>query len=91
LRRLPIESDVRAEGAASPQSEIPVLICLDDLRGPEIAVFLEEHLEDMRAISPPESKHALDLDGLRRPGIAFWTEAQAPGNPARGLSLVHRE
>lgn len=27
----------------------------------------------MRAISPPESVHALDLDGLRRPEITFWT------------------
>ena len=50
-----------------------MLIRLDDLRGLEIAAFLEEHLEDMRAASPPESKHALDLDGLRRPEITFWT------------------
>lgn len=48
-------------------------IIVDDLRGPEIAAFLEEHLCDMRAISPPESKHALDLEGLRRPEITFWT------------------
>jgi putative acetyltransferase len=27
----------------------------------------------MEAVSPPESCHALDLDGLRKPGIAFWT------------------
>lgn len=47
-------------------------IRVDDLRGPEIAAFLEEHLADMRASSPPESKHALDLEGLRRPEITFW-------------------
>ena len=51
----------------------PMLIRVDDLRGPEIAAFLEEHLEDMRAVTPPESKHALDLDGLRKPEITFWT------------------
>jgi len=45
----------------------------DDLRGPEIRALLEEHLRNMRAISPPGSVHALDLDGLRRPGITFWT------------------
>jgi len=45
----------------------------DDLTGPEIAAFLEDHLRDMRAVSPPESKHALDLDALLRPGISFWT------------------
>ncbi len=49
-----------------------MIIRADDLRGPEIAAFLEEHLEDMRSVSPPESKHALDLDGLRRPEITFW-------------------
>lgn len=48
-------------------------IRLDDLRGPEIRALLEEHLANMRRISPPESVHALDLDGLRRPGISFWT------------------
>ena len=48
-------------------------IRIDDLRGPEIHALLEEHLTDMRRISPPESVHALDLDGLRRPEITFWT------------------
>lgn len=50
-----------------------MIIRVDDLTGPEIAAFLEEHLSDMRAVSPPESKHALDLDGLRKPEITFWT------------------
>ena len=27
----------------------------------------------MASLSPPESVHALDLDGLRRPEITFWT------------------
>jgi len=48
-------------------------IRLDDLNGPEIAAFLAEHLQDMHANSPPESVHALDLSGLRRPEISFWT------------------
>jgi putative acetyltransferase len=48
-------------------------IKVDDLSGPAIAAFLEEHIAEMRAISPPESKHALDLAGLRRPEITFWT------------------
>lgn len=48
-------------------------IRLDDLRGPEIRELLEEHLAHMRAISPPDSVHALDLDRLRKPGIRFWT------------------
>ena len=32
----------------------------------------------MRAASPPESKHALDLDGLRRPEVSFWTVWDGP-------------
>ena len=48
-------------------------IVVDDLTGREIAEFLDDHVRQLRAISPPESKHALDLDGLRRPEITFWT------------------
>ena len=48
-------------------------IVIDDLSGPEIAAFLQEHIDDMRATSPPESKHALDLEGLRKPEITFWS------------------
>jgi len=50
-----------------------LVIRLDDLRGPEIAALLEEHLADMYATSPPESVHALDLDRLRQPEIRFYT------------------
>lgn len=45
----------------------------DDLTGPEIHALLEEHLQHMRAVSPPESVHALDLNKLRQPAITFWT------------------
>lgn len=48
-------------------------IIVDDLAGPGIAALLAEHLDDMRATSPPESKHALDLDALRTPDITFWS------------------
>lgn len=47
-------------------------IRIDDLRGPEIAALLQEHLDDMALHSPPESIHALDLEKLRRPEITFW-------------------
>lgn len=46
---------------------------LDDLGRAQVHALLEEHLRDMRAGSPPESVHALDLDRLRAPDIAFWT------------------
>jgi putative acetyltransferase len=50
-----------------------VEIKIDDLSGSEIADFLEEHIREMKSVSPPESKHALDLEGLRKPEITFWT------------------
>ncbi|MEV4745914.1 GNAT family N-acetyltransferase [Streptosporangium amethystogenes subsp. fukuiense] len=48
-------------------------IVVDDLSGPEIAGFLDEHVQEMRSITPLESKHALDLESLRRPEITFWS------------------
>ena len=48
-------------------------IVVDDLLGPEIAEFLDEHVQQMRSITPLESKHALDLDGLRQPEVTFWS------------------
>jgi len=45
----------------------------DDLTRPEVHALLEEHLRDMHAQSPPESVHALDLDGLRSADVTFWT------------------
>ena len=50
---------------------IRLAIVVDDLSGPQIAAFLAEHVQDMRAITPLESKHALDLDELRRPEVTF--------------------
>jgi putative acetyltransferase len=48
-------------------------ITLDDLTGPAIHALLDEHLRSMALHSPPESVHALDLDGLRKPEVTFWT------------------
>jgi putative acetyltransferase len=48
-------------------------IRVDDLTGREIAVLLSAHLDHGNAHSPPESVHALDLDGLRAPDITFWS------------------
>ena len=48
-------------------------IRVDDLSGSEIRALLAEHLQSMHRLSPPESVHALDLTGLLRPEITFWT------------------
>ncbi|MDM7861818.1 GNAT family N-acetyltransferase [Alteromonas sp. ASW11-36] len=50
-----------------------IVVSRDDLSSSAIAEFLQQHIDDMRATSPPESKHALDLDGLRDPSIDFFS------------------
>ena len=45
----------------------------DDLQGPEIIALLEQHLALMFSVSPPESVHALDLEGLRGQDVTVWT------------------
>ncbi len=51
----------------------PFDIRVDDLTGPEVTALLREHLDAVARISPPESVHALDLDGLRAPEVTFWS------------------
>jgi len=45
----------------------------DDPRRDDVTALLLEHLDDMRATSPPESTHALDVEALAVPGITFVT------------------
>jgi putative acetyltransferase len=48
-------------------------IRVDDLSSPEIIQLLREHLRSVALHSPPESIHALDLEGLRKPEVTFWS------------------
>ena len=48
-------------------------IRLDPLTDPAVHALLNEHLQNMYELSPPESVHALDLDKLRHPSITFWS------------------
>ncbi len=48
-------------------------IRIDDLSGAAIRELLALHLGSMTLHSPPESIHALDLDGLRDPSVTFWS------------------
>lgn len=40
---------------------------------PDVIDLLGEHLQGMADHSPPESIHALDIEGLKAPNISFWT------------------
>ncbi len=45
----------------------------DDLTGAAIRALIARHLAGMHEHSPPESVHALDEDGLRQPGVTFYS------------------
>jgi putative acetyltransferase len=66
------------EAVASFTYKMPLQIRVDDLRCLEIITLLQEHLRCMGLVSPPQSRHALDLDELRQPDITFWTIWNGP-------------
>lgn len=48
-------------------------IRVDDLSGAAVRDLIAAHLDGMHDTSPPDSIHALDIDGLRHPSITFWS------------------
>lgn len=52
----------------------------DDLNHSAVVALLSRHLADMQRQSPPESVHALDVQGLRSPDVSFWV-AWESGQP----------
>ncbi|NNG41114.1 GNAT family N-acetyltransferase [Flexivirga sp. ID2601S] len=44
-----------------------------DFADPQLVGFLSAHLAELAPTSPPESRHALDIDALRAPGVRLWT------------------
>jgi putative acetyltransferase len=38
-----------------------------------VVALIGEHLQNLALLSPPESCHALNLEGLRKPEITFWS------------------
>jgi putative acetyltransferase len=48
-------------------------IIIDSVTSKEVISLLEDHLHSMTLHSPPESIHALDVEGLRKPEVTFWS------------------
>jgi putative acetyltransferase len=46
---------------------------VDDVTRPEVLALLEEHLGNMREITPPEHVFAFDAAKLRAADVTFWT------------------
>ncbi|MBL7625999.1 GNAT family N-acetyltransferase [Frankia sp. CN6] len=86
---------IESWAAVPPAGLLPRRIIVDDLTGPEVAAFLREHIDEMRAVTPPHSKHALDLPGLRVPEVTFWTMLEGDTIVATGalkaLDAEHAE
>ena len=61
---------------------------LDDLSRPPVRDLVARHLAGMHAQSPPESVHALALDGLKAPSIRFWSVWS--GSALAGMGALRR-
>lgn len=70
-------------------------IRVDNLEGQEVLALLREHLDSMAPTAPAESRHALDLSGLRGPDITFWSIWDGPALAGFGalkhLTETHAE
>jgi putative acetyltransferase len=68
---------------------------LDQLSRPVVHALLQEHLDNMHELSPPEQVFALDLSKLRSPDITFWTAWEGDTllgcGALKELSPVHGE
>ena len=53
-------------------------IRIDDLSRLEVIALLQAHLRCMAEVSPPESRHALDLEALKCPEITVWSIWNGP-------------
>lgn len=43
-----------------------------DFADPSLGMFLRAHLDDLAPTAPAESRHALDLRGLKGPDVQLW-------------------
>ncbi len=70
-------------------------IRIADLDDPRIVELLAIHLRTMRATSPPESVHALDIEQIKVAGLSVWA-VWCDGSPCaigaiKRLNAVHGE
>tara|TARA_B110001450_G_C17464651_1_gene417640 strand:- start:112 stop:579 length:468 start_codon:yes stop_codon:yes gene_type:complete len=45
----------------------------DNFDDPEVHSLLVKHFIELRSVSPEDSCHVLDIDGLKNPSIKFWS------------------
>ncbi|MCC9193342.1 GNAT family N-acetyltransferase [Arthrobacter sp. zg-Y916] len=59
-----------------------------DFSDPRLPVFLQSHLDELRPTAPAESRHALDLTGLRQPSVRLWVAWDGEAIAATGALAV---
>lgn len=68
---------------------------IDDLSRPAVHALLQEHLDNMFELSPPEQVFALDLSKLKSPDITVWTAWNGSNllgcGALKALSTTHGE
>lgn len=67
-----------APAARTPNHLITMHIEIDDPSPPQVHALLQEHLDNMHELSPPEQVFALDLSQLKVPEITVWTIWDGP-------------
>jgi putative acetyltransferase len=60
-------------GAKDSVNAEPIIIREDDLCGEQTQALIRLHLAGMHASSPPGTCFALDLSGLKCPGVSVWS------------------
>ncbi|MFM2119892.1 MAG: hypothetical protein RL722_1360 [Pseudomonadota bacterium] len=60
----------------------------DDPARADVYALLDEHLRNMRALSPPESVHALDVSRLKAPDISFFSVRDAASGQLLGCGAL---
>lgn len=61
----------------------------DDLTGSAIRALLNHHFAHMLANSPKDSCHFLDFEGLKGPGVTFWSIWEGESLAGCGALKVH--
>jgi putative acetyltransferase len=70
---IPVAAILHRRDDATDDQGIMYEIREDDLSGAQTRALLALHLAGMHASSPPGSVFALDLSGLKQPGVTVWT------------------
>lgn len=54
-------------------SRVAFHIVEDNLQGTEVIALLQQHLDEMFQFSPPDMVHAMPVERLRQPDVAFFS------------------